>query len=46
MSNYVGNLSHEVTSEDLMQASSEYETVKQVQIPIGRETGWMRGFGS
>lgn len=45
MSIYVGNLSYEVTQEDLTQAFAEYGTVKRVQLPTDRETGRLRGFG-
>jgi RNA recognition motif-containing protein len=45
MSIYVGNLSYEVREEDLRQVFSEYGTVKNVQLPIDRETGRVRGFG-
>ncbi len=45
MSIYVGNLSYQVTEEDLTQAFAEYGTVKRVQLPTDRETGRMRGFG-
>ena len=45
MSIYVGNLSFEVTKEDLKAAFAEYGSVKQVQLPTDRETGRMRGFG-
>lgn len=44
MSIYVGNLSFEVTQEDLSQVFAEYGTVKRVQVPTDRETGRMRGF--
>lgn len=44
MSIYVGNLSFEVTQEDLSQVFAEYGTVKRVQLPTDRETGRMRGF--
>ncbi|MDX2228953.1 MAG: RNA-binding protein [Leptolyngbyaceae cyanobacterium bins.349] len=44
MSIYVGNLSFEVTSEDLTQAFTQYGTVKRVQLPTDRETGRVRGF--
>ncbi|MDX2097096.1 MAG: RNA-binding protein [Leptolyngbyaceae cyanobacterium bins.59] len=44
MSIYVGNLSYEVTQEDLSQTFSEYGTVKRVQLPTDRETGRVRGF--
>ncbi|ALB41905.1 MAG: RNA-binding protein [Dolichospermum sp. DEX189] len=45
MSIYVGNLSYEVTENDLKQAFSEYGTVKKAQLPTDRETGRARGFG-
>ena len=45
MSIYVGNLSYEVTQEDLNAVFAEYGTVKRVQLPTDRETGRMRGFG-
>jgi RNA recognition motif-containing protein len=44
MSIYVGNLSYEVKEDDLRHVFSEYGTVKNVQLPIDRETGRMRGF--
>ena len=45
MSIYVGNLSYQVTEEDVTAIFAEYGTVKRVQLPIDRETGRMRGFG-
>ncbi|WP_353932138.1 RNA-binding protein [Okeanomitos corallinicola TIOX110] len=45
MSIYVGNLSYQVTSEDLTQVFAEYGTVTRVQLPTDRETGRLRGFG-
>jgi RNA recognition motif-containing protein len=45
MSIYVGNLSFEVTQEDLTSVFTEYGSVKRVQLPTDRETGRMRGFG-
>ncbi|HEY9902950.1 MAG TPA: RNA-binding protein [Candidatus Sericytochromatia bacterium] len=45
MSVYVGNLSYDVTQEDLSSVFAEYGTVKRVQIPTDRETGRPRGFG-
>ncbi len=45
MSIYVGNLSYEVTQEDLNAVFAEYGTVKRVQLPTDRETGRLRGFG-
>ena len=45
MSIYVGNLSYDVTQEDLNGVFAEYGTVKRVQLPTDRETGRVRGFG-
>jgi len=45
MSIYVGNLSYSVTQEDLTAVFAEYGSVKQVKLPMDRETGRMRGFG-
>jgi RNA recognition motif-containing protein len=45
MSIYVGNLSYDVTQEDLTSVFTDYGTVKRVQIPTDRETGRPRGFG-
>ena len=45
MSLYVGNLSYEVTSEDLQAVFAEYGSVKRIQLPTDRETGRPRGFG-
>jgi RNA recognition motif-containing protein len=44
MSIYVGNLSYEVTQDDLSQTFAEYGSVKQVKLPTDRETGRLRGF--
>ncbi|MGM3306405.1 RNA recognition motif domain-containing protein [Anabaena sp. WFMT] len=44
MSIYVGNLSYQVTEEDLKAAFSEYGKVSRVQLPTDRETGRPRGF--
>lgn len=44
MSIYVGNLSYEVTQEDISEVFAEYGTVKRVQLPTDRETGRLRGF--
>ena len=44
MSVYVGNLSYQVTEEDIVEAFSEYGKVVNVQLPKDRETGRMRGF--
>ena len=45
MSIYVGNLSYDVTNEDLSEVFKDYGTVKRVQLPTDRETGRPRGFG-
>ncbi|BAZ47676.1 RNA-binding protein [Nostoc sp. CENA67] len=44
MSIYVGNLSYQVTAEDLKLAFAEYGTVTRVQLPTDRDTGRPRGF--
>ncbi|MEB3358899.1 MAG: RNA-binding protein [Synechococcales bacterium] len=44
MSIYVGNLSYDVTQEDLTQVFSEYGKVSRVSLPTDRETGRPRGF--
>lgn len=45
MSIYIGNLSYQVTEEELTNVFAEYGTVKRVQLPADRETGRPRGFG-
>lgn len=45
MSIYIGNLSYDVTEEDLSSVFAEYGTVKRVYLPMDRESGRMRGFG-
>jgi RNA recognition motif-containing protein len=45
MSIYVGNLSYEASEEDLNAAFTAYGIVKQVHLPVDRETGRKRGFG-
>jgi RNA recognition motif-containing protein len=45
MSIYVGNLSYNVTQDDLTKVFSEYGAVTRVQLPTDRETGRVRGFG-
>jgi RNA recognition motif-containing protein len=45
MSIYVGNLSYDVTDNDLTTVFAEYGSVKRVQLPTDRETGRLRGFG-
>ncbi|NJN57266.1 MAG: RNA-binding protein [Leptolyngbyaceae cyanobacterium SL_5_9] len=45
MSIYVGNLSYDVTQDDLNTVFAEYGTVQRVHLPTDRETGRPRGFG-
>lgn len=45
MSIYVGNLSYDVTQDDLSEVFQEYGSVKRVHLPTDRETGRIRGFG-
>ena len=45
MSIYVGNLSYDVTEENLNAVFAEYGTVRRVQIPTDRETCRVRGVG-
>lgn len=44
MSIYVGNLSYDVTEDDLKTTFAEYGSVKRVQVPTDRDTGRVRGF--
>jgi RNA recognition motif-containing protein len=44
MSIYVGNLSYEVTSEEIKTVFADYGSVKSVHLPTDRETGRIRGF--
>ncbi len=44
MTVYVGNLSFDVTQDDLQDVFAEYGTVKSTHLPTDRETGRMRGF--
>jgi RNA recognition motif-containing protein len=45
MSIYVGNLSYQVTEQDLSEVFAEYGSVRRIHLPTDRETGRMRGFG-
>ena len=45
MSIYVGNLSYQVTSQEITSVFAEYGTVKRVHLPTDRETSRPRGFG-
>ncbi len=44
MSIYVGNLSYDITRDDLTQVFAEYGNVSRVSLPTDRETGRPRGF--
>ncbi|MDJ0798652.1 MAG: RNA-binding protein [Calothrix sp. MO_167.B12] len=44
MSIYIGNLSYEVTQDDLNSVFAEYGSVKRVHLPTDRDTGRPRGF--
>jgi RNA recognition motif-containing protein len=44
MSIYIGNLSYQVSKEDLTAVFNDYGTVKRVHIPTDRDTGRPRGF--
>ena len=45
MSIYVGNLSYEVSQDELTGVFVDYVSVKRVQLHTDRETGRLRGFG-
>ncbi|MFS8867630.1 RNA recognition motif domain-containing protein [Synechococcus sp. H65.1] len=44
MTIFVGNLSFKASEEDLRRVFAEYGTVKQIKMPVDRETGRKRGF--
>jgi RNA recognition motif-containing protein len=44
MSVYVGNLSYDVSQDDLRQVFEDYGTVSRVSLPMDRETNRPRGF--
>ncbi len=44
MTIYVGNLSFQVTENDLKEVFTEYGTVTKLSLPKDRDTGRMRGF--
>ena len=44
MSIYIGNLSYEVSQEDLKQVFEEYGQVKRISLPMDRELNRPRGF--
>ena len=45
MNIYVGNLSYEMTEDELREAFAEYGDVSEVKVLSDRETGRSRGFG-
>ncbi len=45
MNLYVGNLSYDMTDEDLQQVFEEYGTVSKVNIIMDRDSGRSKGFG-
>ena len=45
MTIYIGNLSYQVTQEDLEDVFKDYGAVKSVYLPTDRESGQIRGFG-
>ncbi len=45
MNLYVGNLSFDMTDEDLQQVFEEYGTVNKVNIIMDRDSGRSKGFG-
>lgn len=45
MNIYVGNLSYEMTEDELRGAFAEYGDVSEVKVLSDRETGRSRGFG-
>ncbi|MCJ2543814.1 RNA recognition motif domain-containing protein [Thermostichus vulcanus] len=44
MTIFVGNLSFKASEEDLRLVFAEYGAVKQIKLPVDRETGRKRGF--
>ncbi|MDX2270563.1 MAG: RNA-binding protein [Cyanobacteriota bacterium] len=44
MTIFVGNLSFKASEEDLRDVFAEYGGVKQIKLPVDRETGRKRGF--
>lgn len=44
MTLYIGNLSYQVTDQDLREVLSEYGQIRRLNLPVDRETGRMRGF--
>ena len=44
MTVFIGNLSCNITADDLEEVFADYGAVKRVKVPTDRETGQMRGF--
>ncbi|GBD53812.1 RNA-binding protein [Microcystis aeruginosa NIES-298] len=44
MSIFVGNLSYDISQDDLTDVFKEYGNVQRVHIPVDKETGRKRGF--
>ena len=44
MSIFVGNLSYEISQDDLVEVFQDYGKVQRVHIPVDKETGRKRGF--
>ncbi|PZD74926.1 hypothetical protein C1752_00706 [Acaryochloris thomasi RCC1774] len=44
MTLYIGNLSYQVTDQDIREVLSEYGQIQRLNLPVDRETGRMRGF--
>ncbi|MEO0375033.1 MAG: RNA-binding protein [Cyanobacteria bacterium P01_A01_bin.17] len=44
MTLYIGNLSYQVTDQDIREVLSEYGQIRRLNLPVDRETGRMRGF--
>ena len=44
MSIFVGNLSYDISQDDLVEVFKEYGNVQRVHIPVDKETGRPRGF--
>ena len=44
MSIFVGNLSYEISQDDLVDVFKDYGEVKRVHVPVDKETGRKRGF--
>lgn len=44
MTLYIGNLSYQVTDQDIREVLSEYGQIRRLNLPMDRDTGRMRGF--